>query len=166
VTPRAEAPADPSGGDGGAALIEKMLLKDAPAPATASTAPTAAPSASAPTSVARPKNLPVVKQLPKKQKVAALVQVTSTKPGSSTAVADKVLLIVTFTAATKDNFNNKVAVKAGDEVRLTVGLPSIMQADEELILEYFDNLVDGLYVTHDSNAGTNTASIAIGGRIP
>ena len=183
-SPRADAaapgaPVETSAVDGvvalPAALVEKMLLKDkdiapaaAPAAVPVATTLAAAPSPSLlpSSSGARSKNLPVVKQLPKKQKVSANVQVSTTKPGSSAAVVDKVALLVTFTAATKDNFNDKVAVRAGDVVRLTVGLPSIMQADDELILEFFENLVDGLYVVHDSNAGTNTASIAIGGRVP
>ena len=102
---------------------------------------------------------PVIKQLPKKQTVPALVTLSTTKPGSSAAVIDKVSVVISFLASTTDNFNDKKAINIGDEVRFTAGLPSIMQADEEMILEFFDNLVEGLYVVHDSNTSTNTASI-------
>ena len=102
---------------------------------------------------------PVVKLLPKKQPVPALVTISTTKPGSSAAVVDKVSVVISFLGSSTDNFNDKKAINTGDEVRLTAGLPSIMQADEEMILEFFDNLIDGLFVVHDSNTGTNTASI-------
>ena len=104
---------------------------------------------------------PVVKMLPKKQTVPALVTLSTTKPGSSAAVVDKVSVVISFLASTTDNFNDKKAINIGDEVRFTAGLPSIMQADEEMILEFFDNLIDGLFVVHDSNAGTNIASIVV-----
>ena len=104
---------------------------------------------------------PLAKLLPKKQTVPALVTLSTTKPGSSAAVVDKVSVVISFLASTTDNFNDKKAINIGDEVRFTAGLPSIMQADEEMILEFFDNLVDGLFVVHDSNAGTNTASIVV-----
>ena len=104
---------------------------------------------------------PLAKLLPKKQTVPALVTLSTTKPGSSAAVVDKVSVVISFLASTTDNFNDKKAINIGDEVRFTAGLPSIMQADEEMILEFFDNLIDGLFVVHDSNAGTNIASIVV-----
>ena len=35
-----------------------------------------------------------------------------------------------------------------------------MQADEELILEFFQNLIEGLRVTHESTMNVNEGSVA------
>jgi hypothetical protein len=101
-----------------------------------------------------------VKQLPKNQKLEALVNVSTIKPGSSATVVDKVSLLITFTEPTRDNFGDKVAIKMGEQVSLTVGLPTIMQTDDELILEFFDNLLEGLYVQHNSTLNETTAHVS------
>ena len=111
----------------------------------------------------RAKNAPPIKQIPKKQRVPARVVVYSTKPGTCATVVDKVWLEITFLANTRENFLDRVAVHAGDEVKLTAGLPSLFQADEEMMLEFFENLMAGLAVTHDSNAGVTTGAISIDG---
>jgi hypothetical protein len=41
-------------------------------------------------------------------------------------------------------------------VTVTTSLPSIVQADAELTLEFFENLLEGLSVQHDSKSRTNT----------
>jgi hypothetical protein len=101
-----------------------------------------------------------VKQLPKNQKLEALVNVSTIKPGSSATVVDKVSLLITFTEPTRDNFGDKVAIKMGEQVSVTVGLPTIMQTDDELILEFFDNLLEGLYVQHNSTINETTAHVS------
>ena len=104
---------------------------------------------------------PLMKQLPKREKIEARVHVFTTRPGSSATAVENASIVVTFVANSKDNFNDRVAIRAGDEVRLVATLPSVMQADEELILEFFDNLIEGLTVVHESNLALNTASVDI-----
>ena len=68
---------------------------------------------------------------------------------------------IRFLEDSKDNQLNRVAVLAGTTVSLSTGLPSIMQADmdPELTLEFFENLLKGLSVEHDSNTKVNSCII-------
>jgi hypothetical protein len=46
---------------------------------------------------------------------------------------------------------------AGTIVSTTISLPSAMQVDPELALEFFENVLSGLSVEHDTNKKVNTA---------
>ena len=45
---------------------------------------------------------------------------------------------------------------------MSISLPSIMQADPDLTLEFFENLLRGLSVEHDSNTKVNKCMIELG----
>jgi hypothetical protein len=51
------------------------------------------------------------------------------------------------------------AVPAGSTVTMMVSLPSIVQADPEMILSFAENLSQNLKVEHDSRSGENTLLI-------
>ena len=55
-----------------------------------------------------------------------------------------------------DNPESCAAIFRDTIVTVTTGLPSIVQADPELTLEFFENLLEGLSVQHDSKSRTNT----------
>ena len=50
---------------------------------------------------------------------------------------------------------------ADTQVAVSTGLPSIMQADPELTLEFFENLLSSLSVEHDSNTKINKCLIEL-----
>ena len=55
-----------------------------------------------------------------------------------------------------DNPESCAAILRDAIVTVTTSLPSIVQADPELTLEFFENLLEGLSVQHDSKSRTNT----------
>ena len=55
-----------------------------------------------------------------------------------------------------DNPESCAAILRDTIVTVTTSLPSIVQADPELTLEFFANLLEGLSVQHDSKSRTNT----------
>ena len=55
-----------------------------------------------------------------------------------------------------DNPESCGAILRDAIVTVTTSLPSIVQADPELTLEFFENLLEGLSVQHDSKSRTNT----------
>mmetsp|Transcript_32306 Transcript_32306/g.30807 ORF Transcript_32306/g.30807 Transcript_32306/m.30807 type:complete len:847 (-) Transcript_32306:33-2573(-) len=90
------------------------------------------------------------KAKPRKEKIPCLISVNSNHE------KEKVLCTVEFLQDSQDNSSKKVAIAAGTKVSLTTGMPSIMQADPELSMEFFDNLLDGLSIEHDSGTRKNT----------
>ena len=52
------------------------------------------------------------------------------------------------------------AVVAGTSCKLYVSMPSIVQADPEMILSFAENLAQNVKVEHDCRTGENTLVIA------
>ena len=55
-----------------------------------------------------------------------------------------------------DDPESCAAIPRDTIVTVTTSLPSIVQADPELTLEFFENLLGGLSVEHDSKSRTNS----------
>ena len=62
---------------------------------------------------------------------------------------------IRFLESSKDNLLH-IAIVANSIVSTSISLPSAMQVDPELGLEYFENVLAGLSVEHDSNKRLNT----------
>ena len=65
----------------------------------------------------------------------------------------------------RDNDQHRVAIAADTQVSIVTGLPSIMQADPELTAEFFENILEGLSVEHDSDLKTNRLYIQLEGEL-
>jgi hypothetical protein len=75
--------------------------------------------------------------------------------------ADVVNIEVTVTQESATEFKNGPAIKVGEVFTATVALPTIMQADGELMREYFGNLVENLQIdTHVMTGKNNMQMLA------
>lgn len=90
---------------------------------------------------------------PKSDEVLAIAEISLEED-------EQILVAVQICSTSATKFRGKPAVVADTKMKLKTGLPSIMQADLELLSEYFQNISKNLVIEHHVVSGATTLAFA------
>lgn len=90
---------------------------------------------------------------PKKDQVLAIAEISLDED-------EQISIIVQICSNSATKFRGKPAIVADSKMKLKTGLPSIMQADLELLTEYFHNISKNLIIEHHVVTGATALAFA------
>lgn len=95
----------------------------------------------------RPKSM--LNPKPVKESIFAIVKCGMDEDTMETAFAD-IFFVENSSFKCKDG---QPVIKANSKIKVSTGLPSIMQADTSLIMEFFESMATSMILEHDINTG-------------
>lgn len=108
---------------------------------------------------------PLQSKVPISEKIPAIVTITtSIIPNNEKITINITIIKDSFTKMFTKNLSLSASmvpscIPINSEISFKTALPSVMRADSDLILEYFENLLKNIYIEHDRNTKINRCCI-------